>query len=289
MNRRQFMTLGFGGLASLGYLASPLGVQAMAHAAQAVQPQESTPPVGTPITDAAIRDYLYKMEHFDQPHHSDIILSSQEMALLKSTQERLARLQNYVGHGAFYLLTFDDARAYSRQKSIGAFTQSELAFMEAIFYTDAAVYGFLGDRAVDTITSGIPKKHIVKVPYMGNYLYREKAIDKWNAIHKLMGEKVVLTSGIRSVMKQFNLFLAKARKSNGNLSLASRSVAPPAYSFHSVGDFDVGQRGLGVRNFSLDFLDTEVYAELTKRGYIQLRYPQGGLLGVRFEPWHVRV
>lgn len=285
------MSLGFGGLASLGYLSSPWPVQAIAHAAQATQamPQENSPTVGASITDADIRDYLYKMEHFDQPHHSDIILSPEEMPLLKSTQERLTRIQNYVGHGAFYLLTFDDARLYSRQKSIGEFTQRELAFMEAIFYTDAAIYGFLGDRAVDTITSNIPKKNIVKVPYMGNYLFRGNAVEKWNAIHKLMGEKVVLTSGIRSVMKQFNLFLTKARKNNGNLSLASRSVAPPAYSFHSISDFDVGQRGLGVRNFSLDFLDTQVYAELTKRGFIQLRYPEGGLLGVRFEPWHVRV
>ncbi len=53
-----------------------------------------------------------------------------------------------------------------------------------------------------------------------------------------------LTSGVRGVAKQFILFLAKAEANGGNLSLASRSLAPPGYSYHGVGDFDVGEKDL---------------------------------------------
>ena len=48
------------------------------------------------------------------------------------------------------------------------------------------------------------------------------------------------------MVKQMHLFLAKPRQSNGNLSKASSSLAPPGYSFHGIGDFDVGKIGLGL-------------------------------------------
>jgi LAS superfamily LD-carboxypeptidase LdcB len=90
-------------------------------------------------------------------------------------------------------------------------------------------------------------------------------------------------------MKQFLLFLNKAYRSRGNLSVASRSLAPPGYSFHGVGDFDVGQVGFGIANFSSRFTTTKVFKRLRDLGYIELRYPKGNLLGVRFEPWHIKV
>ena len=85
------------------------------------------------------------------------------------------------------------------------------------------------------------------------------------------------------------LFLNKVVRSNGNLSLASRSLAPPGYSYHGIGDFDVGQIGLGSDNFTERFTTTSVYKRLNEQGYVKIRYPLDNLLGVRFEPWHIKV
>ena len=104
-----------------------------------------------------------------------------------------------------------------------------------------------------------------------------------------MGDKLYLTSGIRGVVKQFLLFLDKAYNNKGNLSLASRSLAPPGYSFHGIADFDVGQVGYGSLNFTANFTDTEVFKKLEDLEYVSIRYPKGNLKGVRFEPWHIKV
>ena len=98
-----------------------------------------------------------------------------------------------------------------------------------------------------------------------------------------------LTSGIRSIIKQYRLFLNKAYQCGGNFSLASRQVAPPGYSYHGLNDFDVGQAGFGELNFTEQFTGTEAYSRLADLGYLNLRYPQDNLLGVRFEPWHIMV
>jgi LAS superfamily LD-carboxypeptidase LdcB len=90
-------------------------------------------------------------------------------------------------------------------------------------------------------------------------------------------------------MKQFMLFLNKAYQNQGNLSLASRSLAPPGYSFHGIGDFDVGQIGFGIDNFTERFTTSEVYRRLSELGYLTLRYTEKNLLGVRFEPWHIKM
>jgi D-alanyl-D-alanine carboxypeptidase len=104
-----------------------------------------------------------------------------------------------------------------------------------------------------------------------------------------IGDRVVLTAGIRGMAKQFYLFLGKVKKTGGNLSLASQSIAPPGYSYHGVSDFDVGQAGFGIANFTIRFSSTSVYEEMTQLDYIAFRYPQNNRLGVQFEPWHVQV
>lgn len=73
------------------------------------------------------------------------------------------------------------------------------------------------------------------------------------------------------------------------MSLASRSLAPPGYSYHAVGDFDVGEKGLGAANFSSRFAQSDTCTKLRELGYLKLRYPENNLLGVRFEPWHIKV
>jgi len=104
-----------------------------------------------------------------------------------------------------------------------------------------------------------------------------------------IGDTITLTSGVRSVVKQMHLFLRKASKYEGNLSLASRSLAPPGYSFHGIGDFDVGHIKLGEQNFTDAFAKTDEFKKLIDLGYINIRYLMDNELGVRFEPWHIKV
>jgi LAS superfamily LD-carboxypeptidase LdcB len=161
--------------------------------------------------------------------------------------------------------------------------------MERIFYDNVQHYGFFDEKPLKNLTDRIDKKKIVKVPYTGNYLFRDLALSTFKRIRKEAGDEVILTSGVRGIMKQFLLFLNKAYQSNGNLSLASRSIAPPGYSYHGIGDFDVGQVGFGAENFTERFTDTRVYRRLSTLGYLKLRYSQNNLLGVRYEPWHIKL
>jgi len=240
--------------------------------------------------DPHIKDYLYKMRNFNVHHHGDICLERREFDLLKSCVNRFEQVQQTVGHGNFYLLSFDEAISIARNYSrVGEFTRAELDFLEKIFYFDASHYGFFGDKPVKNITDRVKKREVLKIPYTGNYLYRGTPLQTYKGIIKGVGEGVVLTSGVRSVIKQFLLFLNKAYESEGNLSLASRSLAPPGYSFHGIGDFDVGQFGLGPDNFTERFTTSPVYKRLNEQGYVTIRYPVDNLLGVRFEPWHIKV
>ena len=94
---------------------------------------------------------------------------------------------------------------------------------------------------------------------------------------------------MRGVVKQFQLFLSKAVTTGGNLSQASRSLAPPGYSYHAVGDFDVGRVGFGLKNFTADFADTPEYRKLIDLGYVDIRYTETNPFGVRHEPWHIKI
>ena len=79
-----------------------------------------------------------------------------------------------------------------------------------------------------------------------------------------------------------------------NLSAASRSLAPPGYSWHGRYDFDIGIKNTMYRqlNFDKRFITTPLFKELFTAGHISfadLRYQQHNGLGVRFEPWHIKV
>ena len=241
-------------------------------------------------SETNIRDYIYKMRRFDEPHRSDMYLSPAQVLLLKSSLERLLRIQRLVGYGNFHLISFDHAIRMARgYKRVGRFSKAEIEFLEKLFYADASQYGFFGVKPVNRLTEHIKRRDVVKIPGTGNYLYKGQSREVYNNIRKAIGREVILTSGIRSVMKQFLLFLRKAYRSHGNLSLASRSLAPPGYSYHAIGDFDVGQVGFGALNFTNRFASTKVFHQLQDLGYIRLRYTRDNLLGVRFEPWHIRI
>ena len=210
--------------------------------------------------------------------------------ILLDTSHRLQRAQRTIGYGNFNVVSLDEILRYSKRYSkIGAFQKTELDMLEQLFYEDASQYGFLGQKPLGSLTQKIHRKKIVKVPGSGHYLYKGKPLDMYQDIRKNLGKDVILTSGIRGIIKQIHLFLNKATKYQGNLSLASRSLAPPGYSFHGVGDFDVGLAGWGYRNFTEDFASTDLFKHLIDLGYIKIRYPLDNHLGVRFEPWHIKV
>jgi hypothetical protein len=242
------------------------------------------------IPDGAIRDAVRKAQEFEHDYDDDIYASHSQSGLLRSVLLRLGRLQRTVGYGNFNLIDFDSARYYaSRYSSIGAFTDKETDLIEELFEYDASNYGFFGHKVSPSLTAKIRRQDVKKIRGTGHFLYQGESLDMYNKIKRQMGDDLILTSGIRSVVKQIHLFIAKVEKSGGNLSRAARSLAPPGHSFHGIGDFDVGKRGLGAANFTNTFAETRIYTRLNELGYISMRYPMANPYGVRYEPWHIKV
>lgn len=171
----------------------------------------------------------------------------------------------------------------------GEFTKKEINYIEKIFYEDAKKYNFYGKKTVFDITTVIKEKDTFKIPNTGHYLFKDISMSPYNRIQKDIGNSIILTSGIRGVPKQMNLYFNKIKKTGGNITLASHSIAPPAYSYHSIGDFDVGKKGWGHKNFTVSFASTREFWELRKLNYISMRYNMNNSDGVRFEPWHVKI
>nr|VFK27638.1 MAG: D-alanyl-D-alanine carboxypeptidase [Candidatus Kentron sp. MB]VFK33017.1 MAG: D-alanyl-D-alanine carboxypeptidase [Candidatus Kentron sp. MB]VFK75695.1 MAG: D-alanyl-D-alanine carboxypeptidase [Candidatus Kentron sp. MB] len=271
MDRRHFLRLAAGGVATAtGTYWSPAGAKTK-----------------TPRSNV---DYLKKMRDFDGDHLEDIMLEARELPLLADIVAHLRRVQINIGHGNFYLLGFDDMLRFSRNYSrVKPFSVHEIEFMERVFYEEAVRYGFRGEKLLTRLTDNIPKREVTKIPGTGQYIAKGKSLAVCRKIQRAVGDDLILTSGVRGVVKQMHLFLNKALASDGNLSRASRSLAPPGYSYHAVGDFDVGQKGLGALNFTKTFATTKVFRRLISLGFTEIRYPPDNPFGVRFEPWHIKI
>lgn len=231
-----------------------------------------------------------KVRFFEQEFADDIYLSDAERPLLQSVLLRLERAQRTTGHGNFNLLSFDDLLKVARNYSaVGAFTAAELAFMEKLFFTNARQYGFFGDKVINDLTATFSANKAVKIQHSGNYLFKGESLAHYEKLRKQIGPTIILTSGIRSNVKQIHLFLAKTVKSGYNLSKASRSLAPPGHSYHGIGDYDVGKVGFGESNFTDKFAETDEFKKMQDLGYVEIRYTRDNQLGVRFEPWHIKV
>jgi len=253
-------------------------------------PQKSKVHLFGPDLDEYVKDGITKARDFDRTYDDDVLLKPEMMQLLQNAVDRLTRLQRLVGYANFSLLGFDEAIRYAQQYSrVGAFTKQELDFVESIFFEDAAKYGFLGNKVITNLTSRISNRETIKMAGTGHFLFKGQPLNMYNKIKKDVGNSVILTSGIRGVVKQIHLFLAKAVKTNGNLSQASRSLAPPGHSYHGIGDFDVGKIGFGENNFTAAFSSTFEYKKLRELGYVLIRYTENNPYGVRFEPWHIKV
>ena len=220
----------------------------------------------------------------------DVFLEKEYHNSFISVQKKLDYIQKYVGYGNFNIISFDEALnvlRYSKHETV--FTKDELAFIEHIFYYEPAYHGFYGERTTTNLTSSINIKDIEKVPYTGHYVFKGKPKETYLKLKKDIGPTIYLTSGVRSVVKQMRLFLDKLKSVDMNLSKASRSIAPPAFTYHSVGDFDVGKKGLGADNFTERFSFTSEFSQMKTLKYIDMRYTIGNKDGVRYEPWHVKV
>lgn len=295
MDRRKFFKL-----AVLSACAFPMNVSGIVHLApnnkkkkfdQNIHPTAAQLAVpAQKVSDDKIKDYLIKIRHPDLVHPEDVYLNADNQILLAQIVARLQRLYKNIGYGNFGVIGFDEAVGFARDYPVvGDFTVEELDFLEMIYYRSASDYGFLGDKRVVALTQVINKKDIYKVPYSGNYLFKGASLTKYREIKNDLGEDALLTSGIRGLIKQFYLFLNKVERHDGNLSLASRSLAPPGYSYHATGDFDIGQMGFGKNNFSERFLETSVFRKLADQGYVEYRYKRDNMLGVRYEPWHIKL
>ena len=255
------------------------------HSERQVNPEEIEQ-----MEDSQVNNYLEKIRNFDGDFPGDIYLSEINQLLLQPTIERLERVQRFIGHDNFNLIAFDEMLYFARNyEEIGVFDPAELAFLEEIFFNDATSYGFFGEKVNPELTSRIIQAEVEKIDGSGHYLLKGESLDQYNLIRNDVGTNLLLTSGIRNVVKQMHLFLAKTRQSNGNLSKASRSLAPPGYSFHGIGDFDVGKIGLGEANFTIDFSNTEEFQRLITLGYVDIRYTDTNRYGVRYEPWHIKI
>lgn len=200
----------------------------------------------------------------------------------------MERLQNWYGYGYFNILGFEPMIQLSRWESkVPTFSKEEFAFFEDIFFKDARDYGFFGDKVIAKLTFEVPQNEIIKIPHSGHYLFKGESLRTYEQLKKDVGPSLILTSGIRGISKQFLLYFRKILDVNGNLSRAARSLAPPGYSFHGCGDFDVGKSGLGELNFTTKFSETSEFQKLRELGYIGLRYYPNNPFGVRYEPWHI--
>ncbi len=242
------------------------------------------------LPNETLDQYLQKIRNFDADFPTDIFLNETNSKLLLPTIARLDRVQNFVGHANFNLIGFEEMLYFARNYSeIGKFEAAELAFMDEIFHADAKAYGFFGTKITPELNNRVNQKDVQKIGGTGHYLIKGSSLAQYLQIHKDVGDELTLTSGIRNNVKQMHLFLAKAFQSSGNLSRASRSLAPPGHSFHGVGDFDVGKVGMGESNFTADFSRTPEYERLIKLGYVDIRYTDTNKFGVRYEPWHIKI
>ena len=223
-------------------------------------------------------------------YNTDKFLTADEYSTLLSLDTKLTKLRRHVGFGNFNLISYDDSLKIARMnRRIGAFTKEELSLIDRFFSDNPAKYGFYGERTCYYISNKISKKHVVKIPRTGHYVYKGTATEDYERIIGDIGDTLYLTSGVRNVMKQLSLYCSKLKRLKGNLTQTSKDIAPPAYSFHTIGDFDVGKLGLGSRNFTAAFAKTAEFREMRKLDYVSIRYSPNNSDGVRFEPWHVKI
>jgi D-alanyl-D-alanine carboxypeptidase len=186
------------------------------------------------------------MTLFDPDTPSDNSPDQNERAPRPKVVGHLRSVRQTVGYGNLGVLGIDGMLRIARSDpQVGAFSVPELESLEKTLYHNAALYGFYGDKVLLRLSDELPHGDIAAVPHTGQYLIEGRPSETLQLIGPRIGDDAILTSGARSIVKQTYPFLHKALKTGGNLSRASRPLAPPGYSFHGAGDFAMGHRGLG--------------------------------------------
>ncbi|NLM99801.1 MAG: twin-arginine translocation pathway signal protein [Campylobacteraceae bacterium] len=222
--------------------------------------------------------------------HFSQYFTSLEMEAFEKARVRLGKVRGHIGFGNFNIVDFDTVLYYARNvSSIGEFTKDELSLLERLFYEDPNKYGFFGKQTCKDITIQIKTKEVQKIPHSGHYVFKGEPLAAFEKLTDDIGPTLVLTSGIRGVPKQMELFLNKIKSCDGDMKQAVKSIAPPAHSYHSIGDFDVGKKGFGHLNFSEEFAKTKEFEKLQTLPYIKTRYSPNNADGVQYEPWHVEI
>lgn len=218
----------------------------------------------------------------------DLYISKKDYEVFQSVRNKLKLVQRHIGYGNFNVISFDTMLSISKGASnIKKFTKEEIDFLEFIFYYNPSTHGFFGERISKNITETIDKKIITKIPRTGHYLFKGHAEKTYYEMKNDVGNSLTLTSGIRSIVKQTKLFLDKINSTNGNITQAAISLAPPAFTYHSIGDFDVGKKGFGYANFTSKFANTDEFKKIQELKYVDVRYTINNKDGVRYEPWHI--
>ncbi|MCK4974538.1 MAG: twin-arginine translocation pathway signal protein, partial [Sulfurimonas sp.] len=152
-------------------------------------------------------------------YNTDRFLTADEYSTLLSLDTKLTKLRRHVGFGNFNLISYDDSLKIARMnRRIGAFTKEELSLIDRFFSDNPAKYGFYGERTCYDISNKISKKHVVKIPRTGHYIYKGTATEDYERIIGDIGDTLYLTSGVRNVMKQLSLYCSKLKRLKGNLT-----------------------------------------------------------------------
>lgn len=243
-----------------------------------------------PIKDQHFHNLSKKNVNFDADYPDDVLCPVHQRSMLDSVIKKFRMSQRHIGNGNFNLTSMDEFfNSLKYAPSSERLTKEEIKFIEELFYFDAKKYGFYGEKVFKDFSFSVAKKDMVKVPHSGHYLKNGESLETYNKIIKDVGSTLILTSGVRAMAKQYHLFLEKVALSNYNFSRASRSIAPPGYSFHGHRDFDIGKIGFGPGNFTDEFSSTQEFKKLIDLGYVDIRYEEENNLGVRYEPWHIKV
>jgi hypothetical protein len=237
---------------------------------------------------------IVNMKELNDNKNSDFIIDNntgffdiKTSKLALSTYKKLEKVNEKIGYANFNIISFDDLIAKSIEIN-NPFTKQEISFMEFLFNLNANELGFFGEKTVMELTNKVSDNDITYLWKYNNYMFKDSMIT-FEKLSKDVGSTLSLTSGIRNVPKQTTLFLRKILKTKGNVFEAASEIAPPAYSYHTICDFDVGKVGLGEKNFTSIFAKTNEYKKLSSLGYVDVRYNEDNQYGVIFEPWHIKI
>ena len=106
-------------------------------------------------------------------------------------------------------------RLSARYPVVGEFPPAEVAFLDELFSSNAKRYGFFGEKVISELTAQIPERERVKMPGTGHFLFRGDSQQVYSKLQKDLGRSVILTSGIRSVVKQTHLFWQRQFRRKG--------------------------------------------------------------------------